>query len=298
MKHTPRVVAMALLLGWFAVPLVAQEGTVTRDEFSWSDPVPAGAWLRIHNQNGPIEVRESAGRVAEVRAELRPSSGQLPEVSFRVVRDGENVTICAMPAGSTCTPEGLQTGRRSIGRGSVAFTVMLPAGVKVRASSGSGSVAVRHARDEVVATTGSGSVHVSASTGPVRARTGSGTVEVADVSGPVNATTGSGGIRVSTSGGPVNATTGSGNIDVRMLALRATGDMHFRTGSGAIRLHLPNDFAAEIDATTGSGRISTDFPLTVQGSMGRNRLRGTIGEGGRQVRLTTGSGGIELHRLE
>lgn len=298
MSHTIRSVAPALLLVAFAAPLAGQEGTVTRDEFTWSDAVPPGAWLRIHNQNGPIEVRESASSAAQVRAELRPANGQLPEVSFRVVRDGQNVTICAMPAGSTCNPDGLQTHGRSIGRGSVAFTVHLPAGVKVRATSGSGSVAVRYARDEVVATTGSGSVHVSASTGPVRATTGSGSVEVSGVSGPVNATTGSGGIRISTSGGPVNATTGSGSIDVRMLALRAAGDMQFRTGSGGITLRVPNDFAGEIDARTGNGRISTDFPITTQGSMGRGRLRGTIGEGGRQVRLTTGSGGIELRRLE
>jgi ABC-2 type transport system permease protein len=106
--------------------------------------------------------------------------------------------------------------------------------------------------------------------------------------------TGSGSINVSTAAGPVNARTGSGSIDIRMLALRASDDMEFTTGSGQITLRLPRDFHGEIDARTGNGRINTDFPLTVQGSMGRGSLRGTIGEGGRRIRLASGSGGIAL----
>jgi hypothetical protein len=295
MNTTIRAVLGAALLASVAAPAVAQNGTVTRDGFSWSEPVAAGAWLRIHNQSGPIEVRESRGSAAEVRAELRSSNGQLPEASFQVVRDGANVTICAMPVGSsTCTTEGIRSRGEGWRRGSVAFTVLLPRGVKIDAVSGSGAISVRNAGEEVVATTGSGSVRVLTAAGQVRARTGSGSVEVSEAGGPVAVTTGSGSINVSTAAGPVNARTGSGSIDIRMLALRASDDMEFTTGSGQITLRLPRDFHGEIDARTGNGRINTDFPLTVQGSMGRGSLRGTIGEGGRRIRLASGSGGIAL----
>jgi hypothetical protein len=297
-KITGALLGVFLLAGT-ATAASGQETTVTRDGFSWNERVAPGAWLRIHNFSGSIEVRESTGPVAEVRGELRASNGRLPEVSFDVVRDGDNVTICAMPAGnSTCTADGLRTRGSTRQRGSVAFTVHLPRGVKVQTTSGSGSIVIHSASEDAVATTGSGGVRIGRTTGSVRVTTGSGSVEVNEAGGPVTATTGSGGIRVTTSGGPVSATTGSGNIDVRILALRAPEDMSFRTGSGGITVRLPANFQGAIDASTGSGGVTTDFPVTIEGTARSGRLRGRIGDGGPTVRLAAGSGSIRLLRAD
>lgn len=280
-------------------PASSQEGTVTADGFLWSDPMASGSWLRIHNYTGPISVGETAGAAVEVRAVQR-GDGSLPEVAYEVVRDGQNVTICARPRnGATCDENGVRSRGRSEGwrRGSVEFTVLLPRGVNIRAGTRSGSISVQDAGADVVASSGSGSIRTAMISGSVEATTGSGTIEVSEVGGPVTARTGSGRVLVATARGPVNARTGSGSIDVRMLTVRLAEDMQFSTGSGGITLHLPNDFQGEIDARTGSGGISTDFPLTIQGRMDRGRLRGTIGGGGSTVGLSTGSGRIELLRL-
>lgn len=299
MRMATKALGAVLVLIYSASCATAQGDVVTGEEFTWSESIASGAWLRIHNQNGSIDVRENSGNVAEVRAELRNGSAS-SEVRYEVVRDGSNVTICAMLAGSgTCTEEGLRnSGGNSWRRGSVRFTVLLPRGVKLRAASGSGNVSVENAGEEVVASSGSGSLRVLAASGPVSANTGSGSVEVSDAGGPVQARTGSGGVRISTSGGPVNASTGSGGINVRMRTLRSAEDMEFRTGSGQITIALPDDFQGEIDASTGSGSVSTDFPITIQGSMSRGRLRGSIGQGGPRIRLSTGSGGISLERAQ
>jgi hypothetical protein len=302
MKTPIRAVLAVAALAIFALPAIAQEEQTTHEGFTWIETVSGGAWLRIHNYRGPVEVRETTGNRVEVRAARRAQNGQLPEVEFHVVRDGQNVTICAMPRhNATCDAEGLRTrGLHSDawGRGSVAFTVLLPRGVRIHAGSGNGDVTLHNAGAEVVATSGNGKVRVSNTPASVRASTGNGDVEVSNVGGPVTARSGNGSIRVSTAEGPVNANTGNGSIDVRMTALSTADNMEFRTGNGRIVVRVPDGFQGEVDASTGNGRFTTDFPIIVQGSMQAQRVRGTIGQGGQRIRMSTGNGRLELRRAE
>jgi hypothetical protein len=290
-----------ILLATVTTSAVAQEGRTTRDGFTWSERMSTGAWLRIHNYKGRVEVRETSGNQVEVRAEKQPSNGTVPEVRFEVVRDGQNVTICAMPVqNATCN----ETGLRARGnfpdwrRGSVVVTVLLPRGVRIHAGSGNGAVTVQNAGAEVVATSGNGEVRVSNAAASVRATSGNGDIAVSVAGGPVVARTGNGSIRVSTAEGPVNANTGNGSIDVRMRTLHGSDDMQLRSGNGRIVVRLPANFEGEVDARTGHGRFTSDFPLTVQGSLTGRQVRGTIGAGGRLIRMSSGNGALELRRLD
>jgi DUF4097 and DUF4098 domain-containing protein YvlB len=96
--------------------------------------------------------------------------------------------------------------------------------------------------------------------------------------------------------GPVSASSGNGDLIVRMTELRMDADMEFTTGNGRIELTVPNGLNADIDASTGNGGILTDFPIQVQGRISKTRLRGTIGNGGRRLRLVSGNGEIEIRR--
>ena len=49
-------------------------------------------------------------------------------------------------------------------------------------------------------------------------------------------------------------------------------------------------------AETLNGHISTDFPITSQGTLSRRRLDGVIGGGGRELRLKTVNGNVEIRR--
>lgn len=301
MRTPIRSVLLVAALAMIAAPAMAQEERTTRDGYSWRDRMPEGAWLRIHNYKGRVEVRETSGSTVEVRAQTQAASGDLPEVSFRRVQDGANVTICAMPVeNATCEASGLRTRGSSDSwqRGSVNITVLLPRGVRIHAGSGNGTVLVENAGAEVVASSGNGDVRVSTAAGPVRASSGNGDVQVSDAGGPVQASSGNGSIQVSTAAGPVNASTGNGSIDVRMRTLRGSEDLEFRTGNGRITVYLPESFQGEVDASTGNGRFASDFPLTVQGDVGGGRVRGTIGRGGPRIRMSSGNGRLELRRLE
>jgi DUF4097 and DUF4098 domain-containing protein YvlB len=131
----------------------------------------------------------------------------------------------------------------------------------------------------------------------VKASTGNGRVTVQDARGSVDASTGNGDIRVITSSGPVSANTGNGEIDVSIGKLDRSPDMSFSTGNGRVTLNLPEGFGAEVDASTGGGTISSDFPVQMRGGrMDRTRLRGTLGGGGGRLSIISGNGDVEIRR--
>ena len=81
-----------------------------------------------------------------------------------------------------------------------------------------------------------------------------------------------------------------------MARLSGNDDMEFSSGNGRIELTVPADFSADVDASSGNGRVATDFPITIRGRITPSRLRGTIGNGGRRVRMTTGNGSMEIRK--
>ena len=88
------------------------------------------------------------------------------------------------------------------------------------------------------------------------------------------------------------------NGSVNVTAGRADwpGEAEFKTVNGGITLTLPGAFDAELRAETLNGSITTDFPMTVTGQVSPRRLRGTIGNGGHQLVLSTVNGSIKLLR--
>jgi hypothetical protein len=92
--------------------------------------------------------------------------------------------------------------------------------------------------------------------------------------------------------------TGDGSIVYRAEpGTTMTDNWSLTTGDGGVSLYLPKDFAAEIDAHTGDGVIRNELDIAAEASSGdrsRRTLRGTLGAGGRTLRIRTGDGGIRL----
>ena len=177
---------------------------------------------------------ETSGSTAKVTARTRYRYSDSDQVTYEVKKDGQNVTICAITSRTRrCDEDGYDSrGGNDRGEGSADFTVALPRGVKLLASTGNGEIDIRNAGAEVKASSGNGEVNVSGAAGAVYAHTGNGEVSVDRAEGEVEATTGNGTIRVTTSAGPVTAHTGNGSIDVEMKSLSRSEDMDFTTGNG------------------------------------------------------------------
>lgn len=291
----------------FAFSLLAVAGTAAipnpfpgaaQRSFEWDGEMAPGTTLRIFSFSGDITVRETSGRTARVHGVTRNGDGG----DVRYTADGQGrggaVLICALRSTGECTDEGVRD-RGSWRRNSrlrADFVVELPRGVELRVGTGNGKVGVDGADANVHASSGNGEVRVGAGAERVNASSGNGAVLVEGARGPVEASSGNGRVTVRTAAGPVTASSGNGNIDVSMASLRASGDMRFSSGNGSVTLTLPAGFSGEVDASTGNGGFQSDFPVQVQGRMNRNRVRGTIGDGGPTLRISTGNGSITLRR--
>ena len=101
--------------------------------------------------------------------------------------------------------------------------------------------------------------------------------------GAVEATTGDGRVRVSGKLTEVRARSGDGSIAIEARPGSATeADWDITSGDGRVTLQIPDDFNADLDASTGDGSVHLDgVSVTSTGTMMRNSVRGRVGSGGR-----------------
>jgi hypothetical protein len=66
--------------------------------------------------------------------------------------------------------------------------------------------------------------------------------------------------------------------------------------NGSVTAELPAALDAQLEMTTVNGRLTTDFPLTLQGKVSPRAMRATIGSGGRALKIETVNGNATLKR--
>lgn len=253
----------------------------TAEPFVWQGQIEGGRTLEIKGVNGPVRATASSGSTARVEVLRSGRRNDPSEVEIVVLEHSGGVTVCAVYPSSglrrnECAPG--TEGRISSSNNDVQveFLVEVPGPVNLTARTTNGSVMA----DGVAAR--------------VEAYTTNGDVEIEGGSRAVAHTT-NGSVTVSTEG-IAEARTTNGRITARMRALDGNTPLRFSSTNGSITLALPAGINARIDAQTTNGRIESDFPVTVQGQMGRNRLNGTIGSGGQVIEAHTTNGGIRLER--
>ncbi len=233
-------------------------------EFRWREPLAAGRLIEIKGVNGSVEAEPASGGEVEVVAVKRWRHSDPEEVRVEVVRHAEGVTICAVypnVPGREANTCGHGSGHMSVNNNdvSVNFTVRVPAGVRFAGHTVNGKVSARN------------------------------------LSGDVEAKTVNGGINVSTTG-VARAQTVNGSITVSMGRADWADGLELKTVNGSIDVSAPASLSAQVEAKTLNGEISTDFPITVVGTFSKRRLTGTIGGGGRELRLETVNGSVQIRR--
>ncbi|HSB08507.1 MAG TPA: DUF4097 family beta strand repeat-containing protein [Blastocatellia bacterium] len=124
----------------------------------------------------------------------------------------------------------------------------------------------------------------------------SGDVHVTGVTGRLHASAVSGDVHVKDVSGSVSASAVSGDVTVEIDRLEGADDMKFSTVSGDVSVSLPSNLDADVDMSSFSGSIKTDFPVEVRSERfgSRNWARGKLGDGSRRLRISTVSGDLSL----
>jgi hypothetical protein len=260
-------VALAALLLVVSAPalLQAQNNQVDSKAFTFKDKLKAGSWIRIQNLSGDVDVVGSSGDAVEVTAEKRWRRGDPRDVRFEVYRDGDNVTICALwdndREESDCDRDSYRHhGNNHDNDVDVRFTVKLPAGIRVAAATVNGNI------------------------------------DIAGASTQVRAMGVNGEVRVETSNGPVSASSVNGSVRVGMETLSGTEERAFSSVNGDVELRVPTVFDADLSMSTVNGALKSDFPIMLEGRIDPQRMRGTIGKGGRRLKVSTVNGNLEIRK--
>lgn len=233
-------------------------------DFSWSGTLNPGQTLEIKDVNGSIRAERAAGNVIEVTARKTAHRSDPASVRIEVATTSDGVTICAVYPGDDASYDcqGGHRGRNSDNRDNdvvVDFAVKVPAGVHFAPKTVNGSVTATSLGSNVDASSVNGNIKVSTS-------------------------------------GLVHATTVNGSIDAAMGVASWSDTLKFSTVNGSIDLTLPRGLNADVRATSVSGDVASDFPMTLSGAIGGKHLNGRIGVGGRELKLSTVNGGITLHQ--
>ncbi len=261
------VAVISLLAG---VPARAQgeKRTVFAEgDFHWQGNLKAGQTLEVINTNGEIGASKASGDSGRVEGIRKGSEGDR-ELFIEVVEYSDGVTICAVYAKDK-TPGRCHRGGVSSESSNgwkwgghhekLTFDVQVPRGVRFHAMTTNGAVHCVRLESVVEAATTNGDVEVSTSEW-------------------ASARTTNGGVRVS-----------MGNS-------KWTGELEEVTTNGSVDVTLPASAEFKVDAGTTNGGISTDFPISVQGRFNSKQLSGTVGGGGRELKVATTNGGIELKK--
>lgn len=251
-------------------------------------------------------VLEGSGRSIEVRVEsTRHGRGGPANLEIRVPA-GASVEV--VTGSAPVSVSGVNGAVEAVSQGGNTTVSGSPRSVNVAAAGGGVSVNVQ--TEDLSISAMAGPVHVA---GNVRGRAEisamAGSVDVVGTVGEAEISALSGNVRVANvSGGRVQISAVSGGVTVNGSRLRGTvssvsgnivasgslgGGLTLESHSGNVELRLPANTAADVDVTSYSGELATDWRLSRES---RHEWHGTLGNGGHSLSITTFSGNVKLSR--
>ena len=286
-----------------------------RDRFASVTAARVSKGLDVINSNGAVEVTDSGGS-----GSIRNSFGGVTVHNFRgdLIVNNANGKVEAL---NVQGPAELNTsfgevrfadigGQLSI-RTSNSSVNGEKVGGPVTIQTSFGSVTVSDIQHAVRVQCSNGSVSVANTRGECNVKTSFGTVHATDIGGHLSVENSNGGVKasntqgaqVTTSFGPVilDGVAGPITVENQNGAVDAASSLHggcqpilIRTSFSTLRVRLNPDASYRVAARTSFGKIRSDFPLNVSGSISSDALTGTIGGGRCEMRLTDSNGAIEI----
>jgi DUF4097 and DUF4098 domain-containing protein YvlB len=90
----------------------------------------------------------------------------------------------------------------------------------------------------------------------------------------------------------------NGSIDAKMGSTDWKGALKENSVNGSIMLEMPSDTSTEVSFASINGTLESDFPFVSTGKLGSHLMKGTIGNGGRELKVNTVNGDVKLKKRE
>lgn len=287
-------VLLAAALGLSACDIViGAAGYRVREEKKFT--VTGAPRVALKTFNGPIEIRGWDRQEILIEVEKSgPDQVVVGTILVKAEQQGNAVTIDVQgPTGM------VRTDWRNPPRASL--TISVPVTSTIEARSGDGPISIRRVTGKVDLHTGDGPIEGEDLKGDLLVRTGDGPISLKRVEGAADVETRDGPVEIDGVMTAVTIDTGDGpvSLEARKGSVMAAA-WSVTTRDGSIEASLPAGFAAEIDAQAAGGRVRVDGitdrnPEPADGDeRERQAAKGSLGTGGKLLRLRTGDGPITV----
>lgn len=166
-------------------------------------------------------------------------------------------------------------------------------GADATLSASGGRVVAERIRGALDASSTGGGIEARSIGGAARLESSGGGIDAEQIAGDLEASTSGGGVDVREAHGTVDASSSGGSVSVVFAAGNARGG---RVGSsgGGVSVRLDPRVDLDIDASSSGGNVDSALPVTVQGKLSRDTLRGKLNAGGALLKLRSSGGGVTL----
>lgn len=318
LNKTAKLVAILaglfLLIGFYTAEGAAKEKF--EEKFEKTVSLAKDGEVILENISGSIEVKSwdkgevkiDALKISKAST-LAVAKENAKKVKIIVEKEGKTLRI------TTEYPKKLNKKARRSLNVSVTYHLLIPAKASAKIDSISGSVDLEKIGGAVKVNVVSGKIELRKADKGADCETVSGSLKLQDIGGDAYMKTVSGSITANRIRGSVKAEVVSGKIELREISeaklvegktvsgsviyegtINRDGRYTLQTHSGSIKIILPSDSGFDLEAKTFSGRIETDFDITISGKISKRKIQGTVNKGGAVVKLSTFSGNISLKK--
>ncbi len=96
--------------------------------------------------------------------------------------------------------------------------------------------------------------------------------------------------------GPVDVENQNGAVEVLVVRQNPCQPVNIRTSFSPMRIRVPDEASYSLTAKTSFGKINSEFPMMVSGTLSPDSVQGKIGGGACPMRLSNQNGSIEILR--
>ncbi len=178
---------------------------------------------------------------------------------------------------------------------SVKLEIRVPHATALSLGTSNGKIEIISTKQAIDAKTSNGKITITDATGAINAHTSNGRIEIKQADAErFDLHTSNGKIYCEAITGDIKASTSNGAIDVVYQAdANPATNIDLTTSNGSISVTTPENYSAQVNASTSNSKIHTSLPIMVQGEFGK-KINGTIGEGEGQLTLRTSNGAIHI----
>ena len=288
---TKYAAALAGLSMLFSLTALAQDS-----DHSWSKSYPVSGKPTLTFETGDANVAiHPCGDCGAIRIQIELEGRKLSDYRLEEGQSGNEVHFLfkELPR---------MGGHIGWHREQTQVTVETPAQLTLQARTSDGSVNVSGLQGDLSVTSGDGNVEIDHVSGNLRIRSGDGRVRVTDAEGSIDAHTSDASLNIDGLFHALAVQTSDGKVDLNLregtkLATAST----IQSSDGSVTLHVPANFAADLDVHTSDGHVDCALPIAMDhyqsGGGDGGKLRGKLNGGGAPLTISTSDGNVRIEQI-